>query len=501
MGRDVQEPLLPGGDDKKEIQMETILIVDDEKNYLLVLEALLVDAGYEVVTCDDASEALEITSSHDLDLVITDMRMPGVDGMEFLAQIRGRQPDLPVIMMTAYATVEKAVEAMKRGAFDYITKPFKNEELILTIRKAIEMHQLKQENRMLSRELQDRFKFGNIVGKSKAIRQVYEIIEKVAQTRASVLITGESGTGKELIARAIHFNSPRRAKGFISVNCSALPESLLESELFGHERGAFTGAITRRKGRFELAHGGTLFLDEVGDMSFALQVKLLRVLQEMKFERVGGSTTLHVDARLVTASNRDLFREVEIGRFREDLYYRLKVVHIKVPPLRERRDDIPLLVHHFLKKVAKANGIPVKGLNQEALRYLYQYDWVGNVRELENVIERAVILCDGDEIRPQDLPEEVFQQRLPGISQETTARTESTSELAEDGALLPYLGLNQRQVKAINFIKKNGYITNDYYIQINHISDRHARRDLSQLVNMDLVARVGKGRSTRYVLK
>jgi two-component system NtrC family response regulator len=481
--------------------VETILIVDDEKNYLLVLEALLVDAGYEVITSGSATEALEIAMSHDLDLVITDMRMPGLDGMEFLAQLRSRQPDLPVIMMTAYATVEKAVEAMKRGAFDYITKPFKNEELILTIRKAIEMHRLKQENRLLSRELQERFKFGNIVGKSKVMRQVYEIIEKVAQTRASVLISGESGTGKELIARAIHFNSPRRDKPFISVNCSALSETLLESELFGHERGAFTGAVTQRKGRFELAHGGTLFLDEVGDMSPALQVKLLRVLQEMKFERVGGTKTLQVDARLVTASNRELEREVELGRFREDFYYRLKVVHIKVPPLRERRDDIPLLVHHFLEKAAKANAIPVKSVSQEALKYLYQYDWIGNVRELENVIERAVILCDADDIGPQDLPEELFQQRLPGITKEISGQSQTTSDLAGDGELLPYLGMNQRQAKAINFIKKNGYITNDYYIQINHISDRHARRDLSQMVDLDIVVRVGKGRSTRYVLK
>ena len=481
--------------------METILIVDDEKNYLLVLEALLKDAGYEVITSDSASKALEITSSHDLDLVITDMRMPGLNGMEFLAHLRGRQSELPVIMMTAYATVEKAVEAMKRGAFDYITKPFKNEELILTIRKAIQMHKLKQENRLLNQELQGRFKFGNIVGKSKLMGEVYEIIEKVAQTRASVMITGESGTGKELIARAIHFNSPRRDKRFVSVNCSALPETLLESELFGHERGAFTGAVTQRKGRFELAHGGTLFLDEVSDMSPALQVKLLRVLQEMKFERVGGTATLEVDARLVTASNRDLRQEVEAGRFREDLYYRLKVVHIIVPPLRERRDDIPLLVHHFLDKAAEANGMPLKGVSQDALRYLYQYEWIGNVRELENVIERAVIFCDGDEIRPQDLPEEVLQKGLGRIDRGTTPETDSVSDPADDGDFVPHFDLNHRQVKAINFIKKNGYITNDYYIQINEISDRHARRDLRQLVDMDLIARVGKGRSTRYVLK
>jgi two-component system NtrC family response regulator len=480
--------------------METILIVDDEKNYLLVLEALLVDAGYEVITCDNAREALEVTTSHDLDLVITDMRMPGVDGMEFLVQLRGLQPEIPVIMMTAYATVEKAVEAMKRGAFDYVTKPFKNEELILTIRKALEMHRLKQENRLLSQELQERFKFGNIVGKSKLMFQVYEIIEKVAQTRASVLITGESGTGKELIARAIHFNSPRSDKPFVSVNCSALPETLLESELFGHERGAFTGAVTRRKGRFELAHNGTLFLDEVGDMSPALQVKLLRVLQEMRFERVGGTATLQVDARLVTASNRDLKREVELGRFREDLYYRLKVVHINVPPLRERRDDIPLLVHHFLRKVAKANGLPVKKVSHEALKYLYQYDWLGNVRELENVIERAVILCDGDDIRLQDLPEELFQQRLRGSAEGATAQTESISDLVGEGEFLPYLGLNQRQVKAINFIKKNGFITNKYYTRINSVMQTQAKTELRQLLDQGLIKRVGKGRNVRYLL-
>jgi len=481
--------------------METILIIDDEKNYLLVLETLLADAGYEVITSDDASEALEVATSHDLDLVITDMRMPGLDGMEFLAQLRDFQPEIPVIMMTAYATVEKAVEAMKRGAFDYITKPFKNEELILTIRKALEMHRLKRENLLLSQELQERFKFGNIVGKSEVMLQVYEIIEKVAQTRASVLITGESGTGKELIAKAIHFNSPRSDKPFVSVNCSALPETLLESELFGHERGAFTGAVTRRKGRFELAHNGTLFLDEVGDMSSALQVKLLRVLQEMRFERVGGTATLQVDARLVAASNRDLKREVELGRFREDLYYRLKVVHLEVPPLRERRDDIPLLVQHFLRKVARANGLPVKSVSHDALKFLYNHDWVGNVRELENVIERAVILCDGDEIRPQDLPEEFFQKSLPGITDKPSQEAPSGREMNGARDLLPYLGLNSRQVKAINFIRKNGYITNDYYIQINQISDRHARRDLSQLVELEIVARVGGGRSTRYVLR
>jgi two-component system NtrC family response regulator len=481
--------------------MDTILIVDDEKNYLLVLKALLADEGYEVITTDNASRALEIAASHELDLIITDMRMPGLDGMEFLVRLHSQQPDLPVIMMTAYATVEKAVEAMRRGAFDYITKPFKNEELKITVRKAIEMHRLLQDKRLLSQELQERYKFGNIVGKSKAMRQVYELIEKVAQTKASVLITGESGTGKELIAKAIHYNSPRRDRPFISVNCSALPETLLESELFGHERGAFTGAVTQRKGRFELAHAGTLFLDEVGDMPPSLQVKLLRVLQEMTFERVGGTKTLHVDVRLVTASNRVLREEVEIGRFREDLYYRLKVVHIEVPPLRRRRDDIPLLLTHFLERTCKRNDMAVKRANREALRYLYQYDWTGNVRELENVVERAVILCDGDEIGPQDLPAELLLTPDIGRAREDTMGTEVDRGDKEDGELLPYLGLNPRQVKAVNFIKKNGYITTDYYIQINQISDRHARRDLNQLENLEIIVRMGGGRSTRYVLK
>lgn len=481
--------------------METILIVDDEKNYLIVLEALLSDAGYEVLTADNANMALEMVRSHDLDLVITDMRMPGLDGMEFLAQLHIQQPELPVIMMTAYATVEKAVEAMKRGAFDYITKPFKNEELKLTIRKAIEMHRLVRDNRLLSQELQQRFSFGNIVGQSKAMRKVYGLIEKVAQTRATILITGESGTGKELIARAIHFNSPRREKPFISVSCSALPESLLESELFGHERGAFTGAYALRKGRFELADGGTLFLDEVGEMSPALQVKLLRVLQEMDFERVGGTRTIHVDARVVAATNRDLRCDVEQGRFREDLYYRLRVVQIEVPPLRERRDDIPLLVHHFLGKAAEANRVSVKRVSEQALNLLYQYEWTGNVRELENVVERAVILSSGEEISPQDLPDEIRQGRKDFRSDETEWQGgEKGPSLVDEGEFLPYVGLNQRQIKALNFIKKNGFITNKYYTQINSVRKTHAFTELRQMVGQGLLKRTGQGRNVRYVL-
>jgi len=286
------------------------------------------------------------------------------------------------------------------------------------------------------------------------------------------------------------------------VSCSALPESLLESELFGHERGAFTGAYALRKGRFELAEGGTLFLDEVGEMSPALQVKLLRVLQEMDFERVGGTRTIHVDARVVAATNRDLRRDVEKGRFREDLYYRLRVVQIEVPPLRQRRDDIPLLIHHFLGKAAEANGVPVKRVSEEAFNALYQYDWAGNVRELENVIERAVILCSGEEIGPQDLPDEIRHGPRRSRPDEEAGREEGAEAptLVDEGEFLPYLGLNQRQIKALNFIKKNGFITNKYYTQINSVRKTHAITELRQMVVQGLLKRTGQGRNVRYVL-
>ena len=330
--------------------METILIVDDEKNYLLVLEDLLLEEGYQVMTADSAGKGLEIVESNDLDVVITDMKMPGMDGMAFLDGIHGHNSDLPVIMMTAYGSVEKAVEAMRKGAFDYIRKPFKNEELKVTIRKAIDHYHLVCQNRQLSSELQQRYQFSNIIGKSAPMQRIYKLIEKVAPTKATILITGESGTGKELIARAVHYNSMRRDQPFVSVNCGALPETLLESELFGHEKGAFTGAVNQRKGRFELADRGTLFLDEITEMSPPLQVKLLRILQEMEFERVGGSQTLKVDVRVVAASNRNMKDEVASNKFRVDLFYRLNVVHVALPPLRERTDDIPLLVKHFLDK-------------------------------------------------------------------------------------------------------------------------------------------------------
>ncbi len=487
--------------------METLLIVDDEKNYLLVLEDLLSEAGYQVYTADSGSKGLEMALASDLDVIITDMKMPGMDGMTLLERVHAEKPDLPVIMMTAFGSVEKAVEAMRKGAFDYILKPFKNEELKLTIRKALEHHQLLRRNRYLSQELQERYQFSSIIGKSAPMQRIYELIEKVAPAKATVLITGESGTGKELIARAIHFNSPRRNQPFITVNCGALPETLLESELFGHEKGSFSGAVSQRKGRFELAHEGTLFLDEITEMSAPLQVKLLRVLQEMEFERVGGSVTLRVDIRLVAASNRNLKEEVAAGRFRSDLFYRLNVVHVHLPPLRERTDDIPLLVNHFLTKYGASVGKPKMSIGLDALRCLMQYSWPGNVRELENAIERAVILCGGNEIELRDIPAEIAS---PGSAQPAaevpTVRTDEdqswkpTATVMPDlGNRLPGSGLRPRQHQAMEFVRLHGFITNKYYSQINGISERQALRELNEMVDTGILSRSGKGRGVHYV--
>jgi two-component system, NtrC family, response regulator len=387
--------------------MDTILVVDDEINYLTVMETLLGDAGYEVLTASSAIEAVKMAGAADVDLVLTDMKMPKMSGIELLEKLQQDNPGLPVIIMTAFGTVEKAVSAMKKGAFDYILKPFKNEEILVTIAKALEHRRLILANRRLTQELDKKYGFPNIVGESRVMGEILALVQRVAGSRATVLVTGESGTGKELIARAIHQCSNRAAKSFISVNCAALTETLLESELFGHERGAFTHAVAMRKGRFELADGGTLFMDEVAEMSQGLQVKLLRVLQEMEFERVGGNRTIKVDVRVVAASNRDLKEEVEAGRFREDLFYRLNVVHLHLPPLRQRQEDIPLLAGHFIKKYVQENLRDKTRITPEAVKVLIQYAWPGNVRELENVMERAVILCSNNVISPQDLPAEL----------------------------------------------------------------------------------------------
>ena len=388
--------------------METILIVDDEKNYPRILSAVLEEEGFETFCANSGYEALEILKNIDVDLVLTDMKMPKMDGIELLEKIKDKDKDLPVIMMTAHGTVDKAVEAMQKGAYSYILKPFDNNRLILYVNKAIGMYRMVKENRQLRNAVESKYSFGNIIGKSKVMEDVFETIRKVAPATTTVLIEGESGTGKELVAKSIHFNSPRRDKPFVAVNCSALAETLLESELFGHEKGAFTGAVARRKGRFELADGGTLFLDEIGELSQNLQVKLLRVLQERVFERVGGVKPISVDIRIIVATNKILKDEMIQGRFREDLYYRLNVVHIVLPLLRNRREDIHLLADYFIHKYGEKDksGTPISGLDPEVERFFFDYSWPGNVRELENVIERAMVMCRSNTIQVSDLPKE-----------------------------------------------------------------------------------------------
>lgn len=385
--------------------MDTILVVDDEKNFRRILEELFKEEGYEVLTAENGQDALEVFKQSDVDLILTDMKMPVMDGMHLLEAVKQIDPQLPVIMMTAHGTVDKAVEAMQKGAYTYVLKPFDNDQLMLYAGKAAATFQVVRENRCLRQDLAHTYSFDNIIGKSKAMQDIFAMIGKVAPSGATVLIEGESGTGKELVAKAIHYNSPRRDKPFVAVNCSALSESLLESELFGHEKGAFTGAVSTRKGRFELAHGGTLFLDEIGEISHNIQVKLLRVLEERTFERVGGATPISVDIRVITATNKNLQNETAEGRFREDLYYRLNVVHLQLPPLRERKEDLKFLVQNFIQKLEQTDReIPVQGIDSEVERLFYQYSWPGNVRELEHVMEHALIFASGELITVDDMP-------------------------------------------------------------------------------------------------
>lgn len=392
--------------------MKNILIVDDEKNYPIIIAEILQEEGYASLTAASGMEALNILNNAVVDLVLTDVKMPGISGIQLLEKIKEIQPDLPVIIMTAYGSVEKAVEAMHKGAYTFILKPFENQALIAHIEKAISVYRIVQENSMLKEAMHTRYSFDNIIGKSKPMQEVYETIKKVAPSNASVLIEGESGTGKELVAKAIHYNSLRKKHALIIVNCSAFAETLLESELFGHEKGAFTGANTMKKGRFELSDKGSLFLDEIGELPISLQVKLLRVLQEKTVERVGGTDSIPVDFRLIAATNKNLEEEVKNGNFREDLYYRLNVVKSVIPPLRDRPEDIPLLVNHFIKKYPQeVLGFgDTKQISPEAVKILCEYHWKGNVRELENIIERSTILCGSDIITPADLPMHLRQK-------------------------------------------------------------------------------------------
>jgi Nif-specific regulatory protein len=391
------------------MKMARILVIDDDPDILNIIVTILEASGYEVLRASSGEEGIRLLDGRGCDIVLTDLVMPDVDGMQVLDHVVNNHPDTKCIILTGYGTIKSSVEAIKKGAFDYITKPVSASEILVVIEKAIKFSNLERENIRLKQELKRQYDFSNIIGTSQSIRRIFDIISKVADTDGTVLISGESGTGKELIARAIHYNSSRADKPMVVVNCGAIPEELLESELFGHEKGAFTGAYKTRIGRFELANGGTFFLDEISEMSPALQVKLLRVLQEQKFERVGGTRTIHVDVRIIAATNKNLTEAVNKGKFREDLYYRLNVIPIRVPPLRQRKSDIPLLVDHFLKKFQKKRERRIKGFSPEAMDVLMSYSWPGNVRELENVIKRLTILCENEVVQLQDLPEHIYR--------------------------------------------------------------------------------------------
>jgi len=370
--------------------VEKILVVDDEQSLREVLSIMLRRAGYAVISATDGEDAIELIHKEIFDLVITDLRMPKIDGLEVLKAVKSASPETVVLIITAFATADSAVEAMKQGAYDYLTKPFQVDEVQLIIRNALEKRRLTTENMLLKREMASQSSFAQLVGQSEAMQKVFDVVRKVADSKSNVLICGESGTGKELVARAIHYNSARSSHPFVAVNCSAVPETLLESELFGHMKGSFTGAICNKAGLFEIANGGTIFLDEIGDTTPTIQVKLLRVIQEREFRRVGGSQDIKVDVRIVAATNKDLEKAVADGSFREDLYYRLDVIPIRLPPLRMRTGDIPLLVNHFLERFSKESGKPKPVISSEAMHVLLGHEWRGNVRELENLIERVV---------------------------------------------------------------------------------------------------------------
>jgi DNA-binding NtrC family response regulator len=391
---------------------ERILIVEDEELMRELLTKILADENYRIYQAASGEEAFKLLQEQAFDLVLTDLRLKGMNGLQLLTEVRTLDPEIVVIVMTAYASVETAVEAMRKGAYDYITKPFINEEIRVMLRRALNQRHLSRENRHLKRELRERYRFENIVGNSEVMEKVYRLIEKMAAISSNVLIVGETGTGKELVARAIHYNSERSDRVFVAVNCGALTESLLESELFGHVKGAFTGAIANHEGFFRKADKGTLFLDEISEVSHGLQVKLLRAIQEREVMPVGGREPLKFDVRFIAATNKNLEDEVRKGTFREDLFYRINVITIPLPPLRNRKEDVPLLVNHFLQKYAQRLGKPSVKISREAVQVLVNYDWPGNVRELENMIERAVALSEEDIIETTDLPEKLTQVKI-----------------------------------------------------------------------------------------
>ncbi len=393
------------------MEKEKILVVDDERSMREFLGIMLAKEGYSVTQCPDGETAVRQVEEDIFDLVIMDIRMPKMDGIAVLERIKESAPETIVIMITAFASTDTAVRAMKKGAYDYITKPFKIDEIKLIIRNALEKKALEKENILLKRLVETKFSFDNIIGQSPKMIAIYELMEKVAATKTNILITGDSGTGKELVAKAVHFNSPRREKAFVTLNCGAIPENLLESELFGHMKGAFTGAMYNKRGLFEVADGGSIFLDEIGELPFSMQVKLLRVLQDKEFTRVGGTESIKVDVRIISASNKDLEEAVREKKFREDLYYRLNVIQIKLPLLRERKEDIPLLAEYFIKKYAQELDKDIREISPDAMKVLVHYDYPGNVRELQNIIERAIALETNNTLTAENLESYMDEQR------------------------------------------------------------------------------------------
>ncbi len=405
-----------------------VLVVEDDPAIREMLDEGLREEGYDVTIVSTGEAAVAALRETPVHVVLTDLMLPSIDGLEVIRRVQAENPETACIVMTGYGTVEQAVQAMKAGALDFVTKPISLDTVSVLIKKAVEMHRLRQENVLLKRTVRDKYRFDNLIGTSDAMREVLEFIEKVADSDSTVLIQGESGTGKELLARMLHFNSFRRERPLVPVNCGAIPENLLESELFGHEKGAFTGAVNVRIGRFEMAHGGTLFLDEVGELSPQLQVKLLRVLQERSFERVGGTKTIRADVRIIAATNQDLEQLVEEGKFRKDLFYRLHVIPITTPPLRARRLDIPLLIDHFLSAFNASKGTAVSGVEPAALDCLLRYGWPGNIRELQNLVERVVILKKSGMVTVSDLPEKILQCKPAPVE-----RLEAAEDISSDG--------------------------------------------------------------------
>ncbi len=419
---------------------ERILIVDDEQEMRDLLAKVLEKNGYQVSTAGDGESALALLEREPVDVVILDVVMPGLSGMEALKAVKELNPLTVVLIMTAFGSIDQAVQAVKEGAYDYISKPFKIDEMLLTIEKVLEERRLRHEVRALRQEVRTRYHFDNIVGKSRVMQEVFSLIEQVAPSRSTVMVYGKSGTGKELVAKAIHYNSPRASKTFVAVNCAAIPAELLESELFGHEKGSFTGAIATKVGKFEVATGGSLFLDEISSMRLDLQAKILRALQEREIERVGGTRTIKIDVRVIAATNRDLKKAVEEGTFREDLYYRLNVVPITLPDLKDRQEDIPLLANHFVQKFAPESNPAIREISKEAMAVLLTHGWPGNVRELENVIERAVTLGKGPAIVPADLPNHLTGGSDP--VDRALAKEATLEDLERD-----YIGLILRRTK------------------------------------------------------